>query len=146
MNISVWLCLLHKLDTTMPSTRRKLSCQREFLRKFVNPWLISKMGNMRAACSASTIRRMGWPFLLVDSLYLCQFITCKFLKKVWGDWTGKNSHMFPFFVCWQTSLIVSIVHHLPLYLGFGKWKFTENTKPNKIQKVHLLLPLQIWIF
>ena len=24
-------------------------------------------------------------FLLVDSLYLCQFITCLFLNKVWGD-------------------------------------------------------------
>ena len=24
-------------------------------------------------------------FLLVDSLYLCQFITCFFLNKVWGD-------------------------------------------------------------
>ena len=43
------------------------------------------MGNIRAAGSASTIRRMGWPFLLVDSLYLCQFITCIFLNKGWGD-------------------------------------------------------------
>ena len=24
-------------------------------------------------------------FLLVDSVYLCQFITCLFLNKVWGD-------------------------------------------------------------